>query len=539
MCADGRTEETVVDAANIVQGDAAPSSPTPLLEVSKDETAPGVEPTDEQAAAQAAFDDEEQVSWAEVAMYSFLIIAGLYGFLFGLGLMGTSFKVLGGKTAGDMFTTIKNPIAGLMIGVLATVLVQSSSTSTSVVVGMVGADIIDVKTAIPVIMGANIGTSVTNTIVSLGQMNDGDQYQRAFSGATVHDCFNMLCVAIFLPLEVISHFLYYWTDLMTESMKGSEGGKFKSPIKIIVSPLVKLIIDSDKKKINKISEGKLTPDNAGALIKGGAFKGTDDGVGGAISLIISLLVLCLCLYIVVKSLRVLVMGSAKKAIKSALSFTNTWWGGYVAMLVGVGVTIAVQSSSITTSTLTPLVGVGVITVEQMFPLTLGANIGTTVTALLAALVSGKVTALQIALCHLFFNIFGILIWYPIERVRAIPIWFARQLGFCAWAFKWFPIAYIFMMFVLVPLLFLGLSALFEAGPAGIAFGVILVVILLGLIIGWFYFYYYRDGKAWIMSQLFTEERMEELNARVAEMEAEIAEAKGEIKEDDKDMKIHV
>ena len=70
--------------------------------------------------------------------------------------------------------------------------------------------------------------------------------------------------------------------------------------------------------------------------------------------------------------------------------------------------LVVQSSSITTSVLTPLVGLGVIQLEQMFPLTLGANIGTTVTGLLAAMVTDSVEALQVALAHLFFNIFGIM-----------------------------------------------------------------------------------------------------------------------------------
>merc|ERR1719409_111902 len=135
---------------------------------------------------EAELDDATTLSCGARCLYILGVLIALYGFLFGLGLMGDSFKLLGGKTAGDMFTSIKNPIAGLMVGILATVLVQSSSTSTSVVVGMVGADILSVQTAIPVIMGANIGTSVTNTIVSIGQIGDAEQYQRAFSGATVH-----------------------------------------------------------------------------------------------------------------------------------------------------------------------------------------------------------------------------------------------------------------------------------------------------------------------------------------------------------------
>ena len=122
--------------------------------------------------------DEEEKDKYTYFMTLFINLIGifgsLYGFLFALALMGDSFKVLGGRTAGDLFKSVDNPIAGLMIGILATVLVQSSSTSTSVMVGMVGADIITVQTAIPLIMGANIGTSVTNSIVSIGQMQDKD-----------------------------------------------------------------------------------------------------------------------------------------------------------------------------------------------------------------------------------------------------------------------------------------------------------------------------------------------------------------------------
>ena len=57
--------------------------------------------------------------------------------------------------------------------------------------------------AIPIVMGANIGTSVTNTIVSLGQITDKDDFRRAFAGATVHDIFNWLSVFVLLPLEII------------------------------------------------------------------------------------------------------------------------------------------------------------------------------------------------------------------------------------------------------------------------------------------------------------------------------------------------
>ena len=133
-------------------------------------------------------------------------------------------------------------------------------------------------------MGANIGTSVTNSIVSIGQMADKDQRQNAFSGAVVHDFFNILCVVLFLPIECISNMLYYWTDFLTEHMEGTEAGTFKSPLKIIVSPLTKLILQVDKKKINKISEGEIKSGDVDTLIKGGFMKDMDDQLAGGICL---------------------------------------------------------------------------------------------------------------------------------------------------------------------------------------------------------------------------------------------------------------
>merc|ERR1719163_1822364 len=134
----------------------------------------------------------------------------LYLFIISLDLMANSFRILGGKTAGRTFRNsdlFDNPLAGLVIGVLVTVLVQSSSTSTSIIITMTAGDLIEVKNAIPMIMGANIGTSVTNTLVSLGSFANKDEYRRAFGGATVHDCFNLLTVMIILPIEAATGLL--------------------------------------------------------------------------------------------------------------------------------------------------------------------------------------------------------------------------------------------------------------------------------------------------------------------------------------------
>jgi len=325
---------------------------------------------------------------------------------------------------------------------------------------------------------------------------------------------------IFLPLECASHMIYEFTLTLTDPLSGEDGGTFKSPIKIIVSPLVKKILAIDKKKIKKIANGELTADQAGSLVTGGVFSDMSDGAAGGIALTLSLVILCICLYGIVWTLQKLVMGKARHAIRESLKWSNTECGGYISMLVGMGATIAVQSSSITTSTLTPLVGVGVISLRQMLPLTLGANIGTTCTGLLAAMVSGKRNALQIALCHLSFNIFGILVWYPLPVMRNVPLKMATYLGVFAFNFKWFPIAYIVAAFVVLPLMVLGISLLFEAGPAGIAFGGVACLIILAGMCYTVFAFYYRGGRAWLATLM---EGIDEDNREIVAAQPEAAE----------------
>uniref|UniRef100_A0A673JMN0 Sodium-dependent phosphate transport protein 2B n=1 Tax=Sinocyclocheilus rhinocerous TaxID=307959 RepID=A0A673JMN0_9TELE len=184
---------------------------------------------------------------------------------------------------------------------------------------------------------------------------------------------------------------------------------------------------------------------------------------GLILLALSLLALCTCLILIVKLLNSMLKGQVAVIIKKVLNtdfpFPFAWVTGYLAMLVGAGMTFIVQSSSVFTSAITPLVGIGVISLERAYPLTLGSNIGTTTTAILAALASPGETlanSLQVSLCHFFFNISGILLWYPIPFTR-IPIRLAKALGNCTAKYRWFAALYLILIFLLFPLAVLGLS----------------------------------------------------------------------------------
>merc|ERR1711988_1218038 len=208
----------------------------------------------------------------------------------------------------------------------------------------------------------------------------------------------------------------------------------------------------------------------GRLVKGGFLEGAGDLGAGIIGLILSLILLsggliCLCL-----SLKKVFMSTARRLIKYAIQVND-----YLALVIGLGITLIVQSSSVCTSALTPLAGIGVLPLEKMLAMSLGANIGTTCTALIASLVSLKFGAIQIALVHLFFNIFGVLLWFPIPPMRRIPLAASRVLGIYASFFKWFPPVYILTAFLITPGILLGAS---EAVKANIAGGVIFILILL-------------------------------------------------------------
>ncbi|KAM4574169.1 solute carrier family 34 member 2b [Fundulus diaphanus] len=467
-----------------------------------------------------------------------LLLGLLYLFICSLDVLSSAFQLVGGKAAGDIFqdsAVLSNPVAGLVIGVLVTVLVQSSSTSSSIVVSMVSSGLLDVKSAVPIIMGANIGTSVTNTIVAVMQAGDRNEFRRAFAGATVHDFFNWLSVLILLPLEAATGVLYKLTDLLITSFNIQTGEDAPDLLKVITDPLTSSIIQLDKSVITDIATGDPEARNkslvkrwcktetnmtfwnatvescpAGAVcwVEGNQtwieknstwtehlekckhiFTNVDlpDFAIGLILLALSLLILCTCLILIVKLLNSMLKGQVALVIKKVLNtdfpFPFSWVTGYIAIVVGAGMTFIVQSSSVFTSAITPLVGIGVISLERAYPLTLGSNIGTTTTAILAAMASpGDMLAnsLQIALCHFFFNIMGIALWYPIPFMR-VPIRLARGLGNLTAKYPWFAALYLFMCFFVLPLTVFGLSIAGWKVLVGVGVPIVTLIIIVIII----------------------------------------------------------
>ncbi len=350
----------------------------------------------------------------------------LYLFLVGIGGMGYSFKLFGKEFSQKILEATDSAFIGLFIGILATTIVQSSSTTTSVIIGMVAAEAIGVRSAIFMVMGANIGTTVTAKLVSLGHITRKAEFRRAFAASSVHDTFNFITVAILFPLEYFFRILEHAATWMGRIFVDVTGiTKPENYLKKITKPAVEGLADL----LDKVPW---------------------------LVLLVSVIITFFMLWAIVKLLQSLVL-------KKLESFFDTYLfrNAAVAFVVGMILTVAVQSSSITTSLIVPLAGAGVLRLQQIFPFTIGANLGTTITGLLAALaVAGQpdidprlvLAGATVAFAHFLFNASGAVIILPFKQLRAIPVRFAEWLAEMCLRNRAIPIAIIVLFFYIIPII---------------------------------------------------------------------------------------
>ena len=350
----------------------------------------------------------------------------LYLFLVGIGGMGYSFKLFGKEFSQKILESTDSAFVGLFIGILATTIVQSSSTTTSVIIGMVAAEAIGVRSAIFMVMGANIGTTVTAKLVSLGHITRKAEFRRAFAASSVHDTFNLITVSLLFPLEYFFRIIEHTATWM---------GRIFVDVTGITKP------ENYLKKITKPSIEGLADllDKVPWLV-----------------LLVSIIITFIMLWAIVKLLQSLVLKKLESFFDTYL-FRNTM----TAFVVGIFLTVAVQSSSITTSLIVPLAGAGVLRLQQIFPFTIGANLGTTITGLLAALaVAGQpgidpklvLAGATVAFAHFLFNASGALIFLPFKRVREIPVLFAERLAELCLRNRAIPISFIILVFYIIPII---------------------------------------------------------------------------------------
>ena len=352
-----------------------------------------------------------------------IVLLLLYMFLVGIGLLESGITAMGEGFEEGLLESVSHPLSGLFAGILATVLVQSSSVTTSTIVGLVGAGTIPVPLAVPMIMGANIGTTVTNTLAALTTILRSEEFRRGFACATHHDFFNMLAVVILLPIELATGLLTRgaeWLTVLVGRVDLEAAAPGRSPIRTAVNLPVDLI------------EGVI---------------GTGL-VAGVIYLVLGMALLFFALVFITRNMRQLLARGVEKALNQIIERG----GAVLGIVAGILITVSVQSSSITTSILVPLVASGVLNLTNAYPITVGANVGTTVTALIASLAVALPGGLTIALVHLLFNLSAIAIIFPIRRIRMVPIVLSEHLADLAVRRNSLVFTYVVGLFLVVPLL---------------------------------------------------------------------------------------
>jgi sodium-dependent phosphate cotransporter len=409
------------------------------------------------------------------------------GFLLALNVFFVAIKLLGAfKNLGSGYGELliqdlaQNPLMGLLVGILVTSIIQSSSTTTSITVGLVAAGVlgedpvIAMKLAIPIVMGANIGTSITATLVSLGQASERAEFGRAFAAAVAHDAFNWFTVLVLLPLQIATNFLGHGALFMARTLQGVGGLKFTSPLKYLVDPQAKLVMgwfDEAPGLVQFVVVlalaymffnastwlAKRVRDDKRTAVFVFVFSVAVAGIATFVSrfaeyvfdsttavFLVGLGLLFAALASIVGIMRSVVLDRVQRVFDAYIFRT-----GIRALLLGMVLTALVQSSSVTTSLVVPLAGAGLLSLRQILPYTMGANVGTTITAILAALSLGELTGVAVAFAPLLFNICGLAVFWPLQRV---PLWASEKMGQLATRHPAWPVIIVVVAYLGLPIL---------------------------------------------------------------------------------------
>jgi sodium-dependent phosphate cotransporter len=446
----------------------------------------------------------EKYSYLGFAVIKMLLfIFFLYFFLLSLNFMTIGFTLVSGVAmeAGDTIRFIlSNPFASLAIGIIVTAIMQNATATTSIAVSMVGAGIIpDVKNAIPIIMGSNIGTCFTNSLIALTLAGDPNEFKRAFSGATLNDMFNFLTTAVLLPIEILFDVLYTMSDKLTSTIPFENADQIAQAnfIGAILNPFTDLFIVLDNDAIDAITKGdrnvteiarrcceratSLQNQTASLTSSNMTYNTTvlvnkticmrecsywcvpmlrsfGDAGTGLFWIVLSIVVLIVCLFSIVKVLSLLIVGPIAKGVRRGLNASlpgkMKWLTQVILFVIAFLLTLIVQSSNIITATLVPLCGIGLISLQRVYVMTLGSNIGTTVTGILSAFTltpNAMKKGLQLAFVYTFFNTLGVIFWLPIPFLR-FPKTLARHLGNIVFQYRWFLYVYAFSVYFVIPII---------------------------------------------------------------------------------------
>ncbi|HEY0656129.1 MAG TPA: Na/Pi symporter [Chryseosolibacter sp.] len=346
-----------------------------------------------------------------------LLIGGsILLFLFSLDLMVSSLRHLGSDTARSVIEATENPFTALFVGLLVTALIQSSSTTTALTVAMVASGAITFQSAIPVIMGANVGTTITSTIVSLGFINKKKEFKRAVSAGTYHCFFNLLTLLVLFPLELYNGFL---------STASASIGQAVFPT---FEP-----------------SSATTPGVTWSIFGFATDFLVTSIASGAVLTVLSFILLVISILIFRKLISDLLKAQSPE------TFSKFFFAGELkSFFWGLVTTAAIRSSTITTSLVVPIVAKKVVKMRMAAPFIMGANMGTTITAFIAAFLNSNNSAINIAVAHFLFNFIGVLLFFPIPAMKELPIRLSTGLGKLTLRYRIAGFLFILLTFFIIP-----------------------------------------------------------------------------------------
>ncbi|MEQ6167038.1 Na/Pi symporter [Ekhidna sp. MALMAid0563] len=359
--------------------------------------------------------DMGKYNYQSISKKTLVIVVSILFFLFAIELLGLSLAEMAGPFTDSISVVTANPFIGLFIGLLSTALLQSSSTTTSIAVAAVASGAISLQNAIPIIMGANVGTTITSTIISMSYISKQKEFRRAVAAGTSHDFFNILTVLILFPLEVNYRFL--------------------EKISATISSSIHIAGRSGVGSSGEFGFTSLFETSTDWLVS---------TLGPVLSLLAGVVLIFACIKFISKWLYKILIGRTKDRFENVV-FKNK----YRAFSWGLIITSVAQSSSLTTSLIVPLVATGKVKIKKAFQFILGANIGTTITALIAAIFQSE-AAISLAIVHLLFNLIGVMVFFLIPYLSKIPVYLAKKMGRVTMKIRLVGFAYIFIAFFLLP-----------------------------------------------------------------------------------------
>lgn len=350
-----------------------------------------------------------------VALRVLQIFFAIFFFLFAIKLLVASLGNFSDLLQANLLSTTLDPFVGLFIGLLATAIIQSSSTTSTMTVAMVATGTLSIQESVPIILGANIGTTLTSTIVALGFISDKFAFRKAISAGVIHDFYNIVLVIILFPLElyygVLSNTSIYLQELILGNGRIESNFRFD---KLFDFGITRVVVEAINNQL--------------------------------IMMLLALVILFVSIKLLTSVIQKSIIGDSKNKLQRFI-FEKPWksfgWG--------VAITSAIQSSSVTTSLVVPLVATHKLKLRNVFPFIIGANLGTTITALIAASFSSKI-ALSIALTHLIVNLVGAVLFMSITRLRGLLIGFTKRFSMVLSNRRALGLVYILLTFFLIPFL---------------------------------------------------------------------------------------